>query len=87
MSSGLQRQLQGFNLTTAEIFYRLPDHPALLQTYVWQDYDMAPEFPVLERFLDFWRREIEGPLHSVNVMYRKLIAPNHFELVRFEQYH
>ncbi|HEV3043215.1 MAG TPA: aspartate-semialdehyde dehydrogenase, partial [Roseiarcus sp.] len=55
------RQLEGFSLTTAEILYRLPDHPALLQTYVWQDYDLAPQFPVLMKFLTFWREKLEGP--------------------------
>ncbi len=30
----LIRQLQNYRLTTAEITYRLPDHPALLQTYI-----------------------------------------------------
>jgi uncharacterized protein Usg len=37
--------LEGFSLTTAEILYRLPDHPRLLQSYIWQDYDLAPSFP------------------------------------------
>ncbi|MEM9222463.1 MAG: usg protein [Pseudomonadota bacterium] len=87
MSTDLKKQLQGYSLTTAEILYRLPDHPALLQSYVWQEYDQAPEFPVLERFLEFWRREIEGPLHSVNVMYRKLIAPGEIRVIQFEHLH
>jgi hypothetical protein len=38
-------QWSGYGLTTAEIHYHLPDHPALLQLYVWQDCDMAPDFP------------------------------------------
>ena len=87
MTTAFEKQLQGFSLTTAEILYRLPDHPALLQSYVWQDYDQAPEFPVLEKFLTFWRREIEGPLHSVNVVCRRLIAPNEVQLVRFQHLH
>jgi uncharacterized protein Usg len=29
--------LKGYSLTTAEILYRLPDHPALLQSFIWQD--------------------------------------------------
>lgn len=73
-SSPLARQLQGYGLTTAHILYRLPDHPALLQSYVWQDYDLAPQFPELARFLEFWRREIEGALHSVKVAHRRLIS-------------
>lgn len=56
-----------YRLTTAEILYRLPDHPTLLQSYIWQDLDIAPRYPVLHHFLDFWRREIEGSLHSVRV--------------------
>lgn len=87
MSTAFQKQLQGFSLTTAEIVYRLPDYPALLQSYVWQDYDQAPEFPMLESFLAFWRREIEGPLHSVNVVCRRLISPSEVRLVRFEHLH
>ena len=58
------RQLAGYGLTTAEILYHLPDHPSLLQSYVWQDYDLAPAFPILSKFLKFWRDTLEGGLHS-----------------------
>ncbi len=70
----LESQLRGYRLATAEILYRLPDHPGLLQTYVWQDYDLAPSYPVLTKFLDFWRREIEGPVHSVRVAGKQVIS-------------
>ena len=73
-AGALQRQLNGYRLATAEILYHLPDHPGLLQSYVWQDYDLAPQYPVLSRFLDFWTRELEGPLHSVRVAGRKIIS-------------
>ena len=39
------KMLSGYGLTTANILYRLPDHPALLQNYIWQDYDLHPHFP------------------------------------------
>jgi len=58
---------QEYRLTTAEILYRLPDHPGILQTYVWQEMDLAPRFPALHKFLDFWERELIGKLHSVRV--------------------
>lgn len=73
-SSQLALQLQGYRLATAEIFYHLPDHPRFLQTYVWQDYDIAPRFPVLNRFLEFWTRQIEGRLHSVRVTGKEIIS-------------
>ena len=69
------RQLQGYRLTTAEILYHLPDHPGVLQSYIWQELDIAPRFPVLHKFLDFWSREIEGKLHSVRVGSVGLIQP------------
>ncbi len=71
----LARQMKDYRLTTAEILYHLPDHPTLLQTFIWQDLDIAPQYPVLHKFLDFWRREIEGNLHSVRVASSKLIRP------------
>ncbi len=73
-----RRQLDGYSLATAEITYRLPDAQNLLQTYVWQDYDVAPRFPVLKEFLAFWERELDGPLHSVRVAHSKLIRPAEF---------
>ena len=36
-------------------------------SYVWQAYDLFPEFPELQRFLAFWQEKLEGPLHSVQV--------------------
>jgi len=63
----LALQLKDYRLTTAEILYHLPDHPGILQTFVWQDLDIAPRYPVLHKFLDFWRRELDGPVHSVRV--------------------
>ena len=55
--------------------YRRPDHPWLLQSYVWQDYDLCPKFPELKRFLEFWKEKLEGPLHSVMVAHSGLITP------------
>ena len=73
VSNDFVRQLQGFCLTTAEILYRLPDYRSLLQTYVWQDYDLAPQFPALHKFLDFWNSSLDGPLHSVRIAHVRLI--------------
>ena len=71
----LTLQLEGYRLATAEILYHMPDHPGLLQSFVWQHYDLAPDYPRLQRFLDYWRREIDAVLHSVTVGRRHLIAP------------
>ena len=67
IDNDFRAQLAGFSLTTAEIIYRLPDYPVLLQSYVWQEYDIAPRFPKLNGFLEFWSAKLEGKLFKVTV--------------------
>jgi uncharacterized protein Usg len=69
---------QGYRLTTAEILYRLPDHPSLLQTFVWQQLDLAPRYPVLTKFLSFWKDNLDGELHSVRVASAGLLEPSRY---------
>jgi uncharacterized protein Usg len=83
-SDDFKKQLDGYGLTTAQILYRLPDHPSFLQSYVWQEYDLFPNFPTLKRFLDFWSRELCGPLHSITVAHARLIKPSEFRAVNGE---
>ena len=76
--------LRDHRLTTAEILYRLPDARSVLQSFIWQKYDHAPRFPELRKFLDFWEREIEGPIHSVRIAHAQLLRPAEVRLVGAE---
>jgi uncharacterized protein Usg len=73
--------LDGYGLLTATILYRLPDYPKILQTFIYQQYDLFPKFPELKKFLDFWSRELEGPIHSVTVAHCRLIKPAEIKLL------
>ena len=84
VSEAFRKQLQGYGLTTAQIFYRMPDHRSLTQEFLWQQYDLYPEFPVLKKFLAFWEEQIEGPLQSVTVAHARLIKPAELRLVDTE---
>ncbi len=68
-------RLLAYRLTTAEITYHLPDHPGVLQNFIWQELDLVPHFPVLRKFLHFWQRNLDGRLHSVTVAAATLIKP------------
>jgi uncharacterized protein Usg len=50
---------------------------------MWQTLDEAPEFPRVRSFLDFWRREIEAVIHSVQVTASGLVTPSK---VDFQEY-
>lgn len=64
-----------YRLTTAEILYRFPDYPDLLQTYLWQEMDIVPDFPRLTRFLEYWERHLDGKLHTVRIANAELVRP------------
>ncbi len=84
VSEDFLRQLAGWGLTTAEILYRMPDHPSVLQSYIWQEYDLAPRFPKLKSFLDFWTAKLDGKLFRVTVAHSELIRPAELRLVEAE---
>jgi len=73
----IEKLMDDYRLTTAEILYHMPDHPKLLQTYVWQELDLAPRFPVLSRFLTFWQFNLDGALHSVRLAQKGVLKPAH----------
>ena len=78
--SNFELQLRGYRLMTAEILYHMPDHPELLQSFLWQEFDLAPRFPVLNKFLHFREENIEGRLHTVRVAARGLICPTELKM-------
>ncbi|UUX51656.1 usg protein [Nisaea acidiphila] len=71
-------------VTTAEILYRMPDHPDLLQSFIWQTHDVIPKFPRLRRFLDHWRDHIEAPIHSIQISAGSLTGTANFNAAEVE---
>jgi len=84
MTNDMAMQLKGYGVTTAQILYRMPDHRQLLQTFVWQHYDLAPDFPEMKRFLKFWQEKLDGPLHSVCYVHRRLISATEWRALKGE---
>jgi uncharacterized protein Usg len=75
--------LEDFRLTTAEIIYHMPDYPDVLQSFIWQDYDLPPNYPKLHHFLEFWAQKLDGKLHSVYVVSAASMALPEFKMVEF----
>lgn len=80
-TSELALKLQGWRLTTAEVLYYMPDHPKLIQSFVWQTLDLAPRYPRISQFLDYWRREIEAVIHSVRIGASEELAPSRYRSI------
>jgi len=84
VSTDFIKQVNGYGLTTAHILYRRPDHHWLLQSFVWQEYDMAPKFPRLIKFLDFWSTNLDGPLASVRIAHNPIVGAAELRLIGME---
>ena len=78
----MELPIEGYRLTTAEILYYMPDYPGILQSFLFQRYDIAPHYPNLRRFLAFWEREIEASIHSVRLATHARAGPAPFRFVR-----
>jgi len=79
--SETELMLKGYGLTTAEFFYHMPDYAHVLNTFIWQDYELAADQPKLFEFDEYWQREIDGPLHSVKFAHRKMVSPGEWRQV------
>lgn len=74
-----QQLTENKRLTTAQIFYHMPDFAHILQEFIWQDYDIVPKYPKFRSFLEFWEHKIEGSLHSIYLAETGLITASEFK--------
>jgi len=86
-NSEVALRLNGWRLATAEVLYYMPDHPSLLQSFMWQTLDLAPEYPRIRKFLDFWRAEIEAVIHSVRLATGESLAPAQVKAASYYGHH
>lgn len=76
--------IKDYRLILAEIVYHMPDRPQFLQTFIWNEMDIAPRYPVLHSFLDYWEKNIEGKLHSVYVDQQRIITPGEYKYAQMQ---
>lgn len=70
-----QSPFNGFELVTTEVLYRMPDHPRVLNTFVWQTYDRPPALPRVQAFIHHWQAEIEAQIAQVRIACASLLQP------------
>jgi uncharacterized protein Usg len=72
-------RMKGYSLVTVNVLYQMPDYRNLVQEFVWQTLDLSPRYPRVERFLDYWRTEIDAIIKEVKLSDSKA----HFNPSRF----
>src|SRR5215469_12064811 len=62
VSQDFRKQLEGYGLTTANILYRRPDHPWLLQSYVLAGLRYLPGISGAQQIPQFLARDLGRPV-------------------------
>ena len=54
-------------VASVQVVYYIPDYMNLVNEFIWQTEDQLPEYPRITRFLDYWDKNIDGPIKEVYI--------------------
>ena len=49
------------------IYYYLPDHSSLVQEFIWGTMEIIPEYPRINKFLNYWHENIDAVIASIDI--------------------
>ena len=52
---------------TVQVVYYIPDDLHIVQEFLWQTEDQKPDYPRIDRFLNYWDKNIDGPIKEVYI--------------------
>ena len=52
------------SLVTVDILYYMPDYTDIIQEFMWQTNDYAPDLPRVHKFLNFWKSDIDAVIKA-----------------------
>ncbi len=59
--------IRKWTVASVQVVYYIPDYLNLVNEFVWQTEDQLPEYPRITRFLDYWDKNIDGPIKEVYI--------------------
>ena len=59
--------IEQWTLASVQVVYYIPNFPHIVNEFMWQTDDQRPDFPRIERFLNYWDRYIDGPIKEVYI--------------------
>jgi uncharacterized protein Usg len=49
------------------VFYYMPDYRNLIQELMWQTEDVKPKYPRVNKYLNFWRENIDAVIADIEM--------------------
>ena len=59
--------IRKWTLATVQVIYHIPDHIHIVNEFSWQTKDRLPEYPRIHEFLDYWDKNIDGPIKEAYI--------------------
>ena len=57
--------LEKWTVASVQVVYYIPDYLSIVNEFVWQTEDQRPKYPRITEFLDYWDKNIDGPIKEV----------------------
>lgn len=71
----MEKKSGEYKLMRAKIAYQENGRPHLIKNIEWVDYDTAPDFPELQRFLDIFSSRLDGAIDEVRLYEEGPVRP------------
>jgi uncharacterized protein Usg len=60
-------KIDKWELTTIHIYYWMPDYLHILNLFSFQDDDVPPEYPRMQRFVKYWEENLEARIKEIQI--------------------
>jgi len=61
-------------LVSLHVFYYMPDYRDLIQEFMWQTMDIKPKYPRVNKFLNYWKENIEAVIADIEMIETEKIS-------------
>jgi len=61
-------------LVSLRVYYYMPDYRDLIQEFMWQTMDIKPKYPRVNKFLNYWKENIEAVIADIEMIETEKIS-------------
>ncbi|MGA1047163.1 MAG: hypothetical protein ACO3UU_04080 [Minisyncoccia bacterium] len=61
-------------LVSLRVFYYMPDYRDIIQEFMWQTMDIKPKYPRVNKFLNYWKENIEAVIADIEMIETEKIS-------------
>ena len=59
--------IEKWTIASVQVVYYIPDYLSIVNEFVLQTEDQKPKYPRITEFLDYWDKNIDGPIKEVYI--------------------